>query len=69
MALCRSRPWEPEKFASRQEQEANLGNLIAWVRAYETRDDEYGLRQHRAFYDAFAGRKREFDHPGQYDSL
>ena len=69
VAHCRARPWEPEKFGSSREQDANLENLIEWVRSYETRDDEYGLRRHRALYDSFQGNKREFSHSNQYDSV
>lgn len=68
IAHCRARPWEPEKFDSGQEQDENLENLLAWVRAYETRDDEYGLRRHRALFDAFTGRKRELTDPGLYEA-
>lgn len=68
VAHCRARPWEPEKFSSSQEQDDNLENLIEWVRSYETRPDEYGLLRHRAIYDAFAGKKREFNDPSQYES-
>lgn len=67
VAHCRARPWEPEKFGSSQEQDANLDNLIEWVRSYEQRTDEYGLRRHRALYDAFSGRKRELNSVAQYD--
>lgn len=67
LAHCRTRPWEPEKFGSSADQDRNLANLLDWVRAYETRDDEYGLRRHRALFDGFAGRKVEFTHPGQYE--
>lgn len=66
VAHCRARPWEPEKFGTLQEQNENLENLIAWVRSYETRTDEYGLRRHRALFDSFQGKKREFKHPSQY---
>lgn len=69
VAHCRSRPWEPEKFGSREEQDANLANLIEWVCSYETRQDEYGLAKHRALYRAFPGEKREFRHPAHYESL
>jgi len=69
IAHCRARPWEPEKFSSSREQDENLENLIAWVRAYEIREDEYGLLRHRAIFDAFAGKKREFNHPNQYESV
>jgi adenylate kinase family enzyme len=69
IAHCRSRPWEPEKFSSRQEQDENLDNLIQWVRSYETRPDEYGLSRHRSLYNSFSGKKRELSHPGEYDSV
>jgi dihydrofolate reductase/adenylate kinase family enzyme len=68
LAHCRSRPWEPEKFSSRQEQDANLDNLLQWVGSYETRADEYGLSRHRALYESFAGKKRELCHPEAYPS-
>lgn len=67
VAHCRSRPWEPEKFGTEEEQDENLENLIEWVRTYEVRSDEYGLQRHRALYDSFSGRKREFTHPREYD--
>ncbi len=66
VAHCRARPWEPDKFGSREEQDANLENLIGWVAAYETREDEYGLKRHRALFDAFEGKKRECRHPEEY---
>ena len=59
LANCRRRPWEPEKYASREEQDERLAFLLDWVRQYETRGDEYGLAAHRAVFDAFAGAKRE----------
>ena len=63
---CRLRPWEPEKFASKAQQDENLENLIDWVRAYETRQDEFGLARHRSIYDAFRGQKRELTDPRAY---
>ncbi|WP_036532676.1 AAA family ATPase [Neosynechococcus sphagnicola] len=69
IAQCRARPWEPEKFPSSREQDENLENLIEWVRSYEIREDEYGLRSHRALFDSFQGKKREFNHPNQYGSV
>lgn len=65
---CRARPWEPDKFSSREAQDEYLENLIEWVRTYEHRADEYGLSRHRALYDAFSGKKREFRHPREYES-
>lgn len=63
---CRARPWEPEKFSSKEEQDQNLDNLIEWVRSYDSRTDEYGLQRHRALFDAFRGNKRELTDPHQY---
>lgn len=58
IAHCRGRPWEPHKYASKEAQDANLPLLLDWVRAYETRDDEFSRRAHRALFDRFAGAKR-----------
>lgn len=66
---CRSRPWEPEKFESREAQDENLQNLIEWVRSYETRSDEYGLNRHRTLFKSFSGKKREFNDPKEYESV
>lgn len=55
---CRRRPWEPHKFATPAEQDARLGQLLAWVSEYYHRDGAMSLRGHRALYDAYAGPKR-----------
>ena len=59
VANCRARPWEPDKYLSKAEQDERLGFLLEWVRAYETRCDEYSLARHRELYDSFPGAKRE----------
>ena len=64
MAHCRARPWEPEKYASPEEQDERLAFLLDWVRSYETRDDEYGLARHRAVFESFDGPKREYTGAG-----
>lgn len=66
IAHCRARLWEPDKFASPAEQAAQLEALISWVSSYESRDDAYGLRQHRALFEAFSGSKYEFTDPAVY---
>ena len=66
VAHCKARPWEPEKFKSSAEQDANLANLITWVCDYESRTDEYGLQRHRALFDGFPGHKVEFTNPADY---
>jgi adenylate kinase family enzyme len=65
---CKRRPWEPEKFPSPEAQEAMLARLIEWVREYDTRDDEYGLRRHRTIFDQFPGNKREYSSVELYDA-
>lgn len=63
---CQRRPWEPSKFETPEAQQAALGTLIEWVKDYETRTDEYGLQRHRRIFDAFEGRKREYQKPEAY---
>jgi adenylate kinase family enzyme len=57
---CRARPWESHKYESREAQDANLRMLIEWVREYETRDDEFSLREHRRLFDTHGGPKIEY---------
>lgn len=59
VANCLARPWEPDKYPSKAAQDENLAFLIDWVRAYETRSDEYSLARHRALFEGFAGAKVE----------
>lgn len=59
LANNRQRPWEPHKYASRQEQDAMLANLQAWVAAYYQRRDPWSYHAHRQLFDAFTGAKRE----------
>jgi adenylate kinase family enzyme len=57
---CRRRQWEPEKFPSQEAQQAMLTHLVEWVRQYETRDDEFGLKYHRRIFTQFKGPKKEY---------
>ena len=66
MERCKRRPFEPEKLSSKEEQDANLANLILWVSEYETRQDEYGLKRHREIFESFEGPKIEFESVGDY---
>ena len=68
VAHCRARPFEPEKFATPADQETMLERLIAWVRTYEMRDDELGLKRHRQLYESFQGRKKEYTSVDSYDA-
>ena len=57
---CRKRPWEPHKYPSPEAQNKNVEMLIRWIREYETREDEFSLRNHRRLFDEFQGEKVEF---------
>ena len=54
---CRSRPWEPHKYESRQVQDQHLEFLLAWVRDYYSRAGELSLAAHRALFDEYRGPK------------
>lgn len=56
---CQSRPWEPHKYASPEEQDAHLAFLLDWVRGYDSRSDDMSLQAHRRLFDSYAGPKRE----------
>lgn len=60
VANCRARPWEPEKYPSREAQDEKLEFLLGWVREYDTRTDEYSLARHRRIFESFTGPKTEY---------
>lgn len=66
---CRTRPWEPHKYASKQAQDDKLGMLIGWVRSYETRVDACSLLSHQRLFAEFPGKKREIITPVHQISL
>jgi adenylate kinase family enzyme len=59
LANCRDRPWEPHKYASSAEQDANLPFLLSWVSEYYTRNGPLSLAAHVACFRGFTGPKRE----------
>jgi len=69
LANCRARPWEPNKFKTKEEQDRWLPALLDWVRAYYTRDDDLSLAAHRRLFDAFDGAKKEIRSHGDADSV
>jgi adenylate kinase family enzyme len=66
VAHCNRRPWEPSKFSSVEQQNAMLDTLIQWVKEYDARNDEYGLKRHRQIFDNFPGTKREYVSTASY---
>ena len=55
VANARARPWEPHKYASREEQESSLEMLLEWIRGYDGRRDEFSRAAHRDLYDGYRG--------------
>lgn len=64
---CRARPWEPHKYASKQEQDERLAFLISWVQEYYTRDGDMSLAGHRACFSGYAGPKLELTERPTFD--
>jgi len=59
IANARNRPWEPHKYQSKADQDANLGMLIDWISQYESRQDEFSATAHRRLYNTYTGPKRK----------
>jgi uncharacterized membrane protein YbaN (DUF454 family)/adenylate kinase family enzyme len=59
IANAKKRPWEPHKYESKDAQDANLAMLIDWIAQYTERDDTFSRGAHEAFYEAYAGQKKE----------
>jgi adenylate kinase family enzyme len=57
LANCRSRPWEPHKYASKEDQDSKLEFLLSWVKDYYTRQGALSLAAHRTLFDGYRGNK------------
>ncbi len=57
---AKSRPWEPHKYESKEAQDANLSMLIEWIKAYDTRDDNFSRIAHSNLFKAFKGNKKRY---------
>ena len=55
---CRSRQWEPHKYASKEEQDEKLPFLVEWVTDYYSRDGDMSLGAHIDLYEGYTGVKR-----------
>ncbi len=53
-----SRPWEPHKYPSLEEQNKHFAFLQSWVKSYYSRTDECSHQYHMATYEAHTGKKR-----------
>jgi adenylate kinase family enzyme len=57
---CYSRPWEPHKYKTVEEQDKNLVMLINWIKNYDKREDEFSLKTHALLFQQFSGKKTEY---------
>lgn len=55
------RPWEPHKYASKTEQDKNLGMLVEWIEGYALREGALSKAYHDALYNQFTGKKMLLD--------
>ena len=62
LANCRSRPWEPHKYASKAEQDEKLEFLLTWVREYYSREGELSLSAHQSLFESYRGPKLRLAH-------
>ena len=56
---CQQRPWETHKYGSAAEQDAMLPALLAWVRSYYHREDDWSYAVHHRIFEEFGGMKRK----------
>ncbi|QQD18213.1 AAA family ATPase [Spongiibacter nanhainus] len=57
IANARARPWEPHKYASKADQDANLAMLIDWIGQYQSRQDGFSRTAHQQLFESFTGNK------------
>jgi len=67
---CLSRPWEPHKYASKEEQDKGLAFLLDWVEDYYSRDGDMSLAAHKSVFEIYSGPKRWLSEiPGSVDEI
>ena len=57
---AKNRPWEPHKYESKAEQDANLPMLTNWIAQYPTRNDVFSKSAHQKLYTEYGGNKRMY---------
>ena len=63
VANCRKRHAKWEQHGRPEDNRGSIEELLAWVREYDQRDDEFSLVRHRAIFDSFDGSKTEYNFP------
>lgn len=64
---CRSRPWEPHKYPSKDEQDKRLAFLLSWVEEYYTRSGDMSFEAHCTVFEDYQGPKIELTQNLQFD--
>lgn len=54
---AQARLWEPQKYESKEAQDANLAMLLNWIKNYTEREDIFSETAHKRFYDEYSGKK------------
>ena len=54
---AQDRPWEPHKYPSKADQDANLDMLLNWIRQYDKRSDTSSQEAHQVLFEHFRGTK------------
>jgi adenylate kinase family enzyme len=57
LANSRNRPWEPHKYATKEEQDERLELLLEWVAEYYVRTDSLSLADHQTLFKSYRGAK------------
>jgi len=57
---AKARPWEPHKYETKEQQDANLDMLIDWIKQYPKREDEFSLNAHQHIFSHFRGTKHMY---------
>ena len=60
IANARRRPWEPHKYATKADQDANLDMLIDWIAKYAQRSDVFSRAAHQDLFVRFPGSKARY---------
>ncbi|MEX0619309.1 MAG: AAA family ATPase [Pseudohongiellaceae bacterium] len=55
-----NRPWEPHKYASKEDQDDNLDMLVDWISDYPNRDDVLSRKAHQRLFETFPGLKTRY---------
>jgi adenylate kinase family enzyme len=54
---AKNRPWEPQKYKSKEAQDENLEMLIDWISQYTSRNDTFSKVAHEKLFEEFQGKK------------